>query len=74
LPKTLAATINAAAARPNVGRRRRRGMSWRAKLRRDWPLIVLTAPAVLLLLIFHYVPLLGGRTPPPRASSRGLSG
>ena len=39
--------------------RRRRGMSWRAKLRRDWPLIALTAPAILLLLVFHYVPLLG---------------
>jgi putative aldouronate transport system permease protein len=38
---------------------RRRRTSWRAQLRRDWPLIVLTAPAVLLLLVFHYVPLLG---------------
>jgi putative aldouronate transport system permease protein len=39
---------------------RRRGiMSWPAKLRRDWPLIALTLPAVLLLLVFHYVPLLG---------------
>jgi len=42
-----------------ASRRRRRGMSWRARLRRDWPLLVLTAPAVLLLLVFHYVPLLG---------------
>lgn len=38
---------------------RRHGMSWRARLRRDWPLIVLTAPAIVLLLVFHYVPLLG---------------
>src|SRR5256885_4123013 len=38
---------------------RRRGVIWRARLRRDWPLIVLTAPAVGLLLVFHYVPLLG---------------
>lgn len=41
------------------GATRRRRATWRAKLRRDWPLIVLTAPAVLLLLVFHYVPLLG---------------
>jgi putative aldouronate transport system permease protein len=38
---------------------RRRGTSWRARLRRDWPQIVLTAPAIGLLLVFHYVPLLG---------------
>jgi putative aldouronate transport system permease protein len=44
-------------ARPARAARRR--ASWRAKLRRDWPLIVLTMPAVLLLLVFHYVPLLG---------------
>jgi putative aldouronate transport system permease protein len=42
-----------------ASRRRRRGMSWRARLRRDWPLLVLTAPAILVLLVFHYVPLLG---------------
>jgi putative aldouronate transport system permease protein len=42
-----------------ASRRRRRQMSWRARLRRDWPLLVLTAPAVILLLVFHYVPLLG---------------
>jgi putative aldouronate transport system permease protein len=39
--------------------RRRRGTRWRARLRRDWRLLVLTAPAVVLLLVFHYVPLLG---------------
>ena len=30
-----------------------------AKLRRDWPLLVMMAPAALLLLVFHYVPTLG---------------
>lgn len=45
-------------ARPLRASRRRRA-SWRVRLRRDWPLLVLTAPAVLLLLVFHYVPLLG---------------
>ena len=37
----------------------RRRTSWRARLHRDWQLLVLTAPAVLLLLVFHYLPLLG---------------
>jgi putative aldouronate transport system permease protein len=36
----------------------RRRTSWRARLHRDWQLLVLTAPAILLLLVFHYVPLL----------------
>jgi putative aldouronate transport system permease protein len=31
----------------------------RARLRRDWPLLVMTAPAVLLVTVFHYVPTLG---------------
>jgi len=30
-----------------------------SRARRDWPLLVMTAPAALLLLIFHYVPTLG---------------
>ncbi len=30
-----------------------------ARFRRDWPLLAMTAPAALLLLIFHYVPTLG---------------
>ncbi|HMI87273.1 MAG TPA: ABC transporter permease subunit [Polyangiaceae bacterium] len=29
------------------------------RLRRDWPLLLMTAPAALLLLVFHYVPTLG---------------
>jgi putative aldouronate transport system permease protein len=32
---------------------------FRARLRRDWPLLLMTVPAVGLLLLFHYVPLLG---------------
>ncbi len=31
----------------------------RSRFRRDWPLLLMTAPAALLLLIFHYVPTLG---------------
>ncbi|MFB9252316.1 ABC transporter permease [Sphaerisporangium melleum] len=30
-----------------------------ARLRRDWPLLLMTLPAAGLLLVFHYVPLLG---------------
>ena len=29
------------------------------RLRRDWPLLAMTAPAALLLLVFHYLPTLG---------------
>jgi len=31
----------------------------RGRLRQDWQLLLMTAPAVLLLLLFHYFPLLG---------------
>nr|WP_250214929.1 ABC transporter permease subunit [Acrocarpospora catenulata] len=31
----------------------------RARLRRDWQLLVMTLPAVALLVVFHYVPTLG---------------
>ncbi len=37
----------------------RRQMSFGARLRRDWPLILMCVPAMLLLLVFHYVPALG---------------
>ena len=33
--------------------------STRARLREDWPLLVMVAPAALLLLVFHYIPTLG---------------
>jgi putative aldouronate transport system permease protein len=36
-----------------------RAGSLRARLVRDWPLLVMTAPAALVLLVFHYVPTLG---------------
>ncbi|MER5454464.1 ABC transporter permease subunit [Micromonospora sp. NPDC002389] len=50
--------------RPPAGRtprRPRRGgrRSLRARLRRDWPLLAMAAPAALLLLVFHYLPTLG---------------
>jgi putative aldouronate transport system permease protein len=39
--------------------RRRRTISLRKRLRRDWPLLVMVAPGFLLLLVFSYVPILG---------------
>ncbi|WP_447002888.1 ABC transporter permease [Saccharothrix isguenensis] len=36
-----------------------RRAGWRRRLRRDWVLLVMVAPAIGLLTVFHYVPLLG---------------
>ncbi|MDQ0733405.1 ABC transporter permease [Arthrobacter sp. B1I2] len=36
--------------------------TFRARLRTDWPLLLLAAPGILLILAFHYVPLLGNVT------------
>jgi putative aldouronate transport system permease protein len=33
--------------------------AFRARVLRDWPLLLMTAPALLLLLVFHYLPTLG---------------
>ncbi|MBE1492251.1 ABC transporter permease [Plantactinospora soyae] len=40
------------------GRRGKRA-PLRARLRRDWPLLLMVTPAALLLLVFHYLPTLG---------------
>ncbi|WIM97508.1 ABC transporter permease subunit [Actinoplanes oblitus] len=34
-------------------------MTFGARLRRDWPLILMCVPAMLLLAVFHYLPALG---------------
>jgi putative aldouronate transport system permease protein len=44
--------------RPGRDRRRPR-VPLRARLRRDWPLLVMVAPGALLLAVFHYLPMLG---------------
>ena len=48
---------------PSASRRRRaerpRRSPLRARLRRDWPLLVMVAPGALVLLVFHYLPVLG---------------
>ena len=42
---------------PSAVRAKRKPL--RVRLRRDWQLLLMTAPAVLLLLVFHYLPTLG---------------
>lgn len=37
----------------------RSGQPWRRRLKRDWPLIVMVLPCLLVLGIFHYLPLMG---------------
>ncbi|WP_246002103.1 ABC transporter permease [Allorhizocola rhizosphaerae] len=49
----------ATTAKPPTGRERGSGPPLRARLRRDWPLLAMTAPAALLLLVFHYLPVIG---------------
>jgi putative aldouronate transport system permease protein len=36
-----------------------RKMPLKARLRRDWPLLLMCLPAMLLLLVFHYLPTVG---------------
>lgn len=37
----------------------RRVVPWRSRMRRDWPLLVMVLPAVVLLITFAYVPMAG---------------
>jgi putative aldouronate transport system permease protein len=34
-------------------------LTWRVRLRRDWPLIAMTLPAIGLLIVFNYLPMVG---------------
>jgi putative aldouronate transport system permease protein len=43
---------------PAPGPRRTRP-HWRVRFRRDWPLLLMVAPVIVLLLLFHYLPTLG---------------
>lgn len=52
----------AVVARPRRDRGRRpkaRNGMWRRRLRRDWPHLVMVAPAIVLFLLFTYIPLAG---------------
>ena len=48
-----------ARAEARTDRIRPRRIPLRTRLRRDWPLLVMAAPAVVLLIVFAYVPMLG---------------
>ena len=37
----------------------RNRLSWRVRLRRDWPLLLMTLPAAIVVLLFHYLPTVG---------------
>ncbi len=41
------------------GRPPRRAVPLAARVRRDWPLLIMAGPGLALLLVFHYIPLLG---------------
>jgi putative aldouronate transport system permease protein len=41
---------------------RRNRLTWRGRLRRDWALMIMTVPAVALLIVFTYIPILGNVT------------
>ncbi len=58
---TVPATPPGAAPRKRLHRRQREqgGMPWRVKLRRDKALILMTLPAIALLAVFGYAPMLG---------------
>ena len=47
----------AAAARARPGRPPKKSL--RVRFRRDWQLLVMCIPMVLLLGVFHYIPILG---------------
>jgi putative aldouronate transport system permease protein len=49
----------APASRPAPAVAPRRRMPLRDRLRRDWPLLAMVAPGVVLLGLFHYLPVLG---------------
>ena len=58
---TAPATPPGAAPRKRLRRRQREqgGMPWRVKLRRDKALVLMTLPAIALLAVFGYAPMLG---------------
>jgi len=44
---------------PKAAGRRHVGLPWRVRLRRDRSLIVMTLPALILLVVFSYIPMVG---------------
>src|SRR3989442_1636123 len=57
--ETRAATSTLKRSMPEPSHQRRHLTRMRARWRRDLPLLLMTAPAVGFLLLFHYLPTLG---------------
>lgn len=54
-----APSVVEAAAKPRTKEAVSSKMSVAARLRRDWPLLIMCVPAMLLLAVFHYLPAIG---------------
>jgi len=48
-----------AEARRRTRRSRKSGANWRQRFRKDWPLLLMVSPVIVLLGVFHYFPTLG---------------
>lgn len=48
-----------AEARRRTRRSSRSGANWRQRFRKDWPLLLMVSPVIVLLGVFHYFPTLG---------------
>lgn len=57
-PERIQPPVQPAAPRPSAALRRRR-VPLRARLRRDWRMLVMITPGFLILLIFSYIPIAG---------------
>ena len=73
-PERIQPPVPPAAPRPSAALRRRR-VPLRARLRRDWRMLVMITPGFLILLIFSYIPIAGNVSPPSsrEARSRGTA-
>ncbi|WP_327339980.1 MULTISPECIES: ABC transporter permease [unclassified Streptomyces] len=58
-PKSRPANSRPVKSRPVRNGPQAGGITWRQRLRRDRTLVLMTLPAIALLLIFNYIPLLG---------------
>lgn len=52
-------TVEVKSAQAPEHRRRLQRPPWRHRLRQDWPLLLMVAPVIILLGLFHYLPTLG---------------
>ncbi|WP_328992878.1 ABC transporter permease subunit [Kribbella sp. NBC_01245] len=52
-------TVEVKSAQAPEHRRKLQRPPWRHRLRQDWPLLLMVAPVIILLGLFHYLPTLG---------------